>query len=284
MKLLAALLSVLVATGADAAPRRILFVGNSFTQGYASPAMRYRADAVTDLTGQRIGGVPALFRTFAESAGLDWDVFSETQGGETLRFHLERRRALIDRPWDVVVLQEYSTMGRERPGDATDYRRAATALAQVVTRANPAVRVELMATWSRADLVHRPGSRWSGRPIGAMADDLAAAARAIDAASPEIDGVVPVGEAWNRAVASGVADPTPYDGIADGQADLWSWDHYHASAAGYYLEALVVFGRVTGVDPRRLSRDERAAADLGLSPDLAAALQRVAAETLAATR
>jgi hypothetical protein len=283
MRLLAALLLMLV-PAAEAAPRRILFVGNSFTQGYASPVMRYRTDAVTDLTGQRIGGVPALFRTFAEEAGQDWTVFSETQGGETLRFHLERRSASIDRAWDAVVLQEYSTMGRERPGDPTEYRRAARALAAMFTRANPAVRVELMATWSRADLAYRPGSPWSGKPIATMAGDLANAARAIDAASPEIDGVLPVGEAWNRAVAAGVADANPYDGIAYGQADLWAYDHYHASAAGYYLEALVVFGRIAGVDPRMLGRDERAAGDLGLSPDLAVALQRVAAETLAATQ
>ena len=125
---------------------------------------------------------------------------------------------------------------------------------------------------------------WSGKPIATMARDLAAAARAIDAASPEIEGVLPVGEAWNRAVAAGVADANPYDGIAYGQADLWAYDHYHASAAGYYLEALVVFGRIAGVDPRTLGRDERAAGDLGLSPDLAVALQRVAAETLAATQ
>ncbi len=43
--------------------------------------------------------------------------------------------------------------------------------------------------------------------------------------------VNPVGEAWSRAMATGVADPNPYDGIAPGQVDLWTWDHYHARAA-----------------------------------------------------
>ena len=87
-----------------------------------------------------------------------------------------------------------------------------------------------------------------------------------------------------RAFAEGVADPNPYDGIDFGKIDLWTWDQYHASAAGYYLEALVIFGRVTGTDPQRLGLHERAAQALGLSPDTTAALQRIAAETLAATR
>ncbi|MCE3519676.1 hypothetical protein LXJ58_33530, partial [Escherichia coli] len=66
--------------------------------------------------------------------------------------------------------------------------------------------------------------------------------------------------------------------------NLWSYDQYHASIAGYYLEALMVFGQVTGVDPRTLGAGERAADELGLSPDLAVSLQRVAAAQLAAER
>jgi hypothetical protein len=81
-----------------------------------------------------------------------------------------------------------------------------------------------------------------------------------------------------------VADPNPYDGIAFGRLNLWSYDHYHASIPGYYLEALVVFGKVTGIDPRRLGENERAADDLGLSGAQARALQQVAWDTLAAER
>jgi hypothetical protein len=62
-----------------------------------------------------------------------------------------------------------------------------------------------------------------------------------------------------------------------GQIDLWAYDHYHASTAGYYLEALVVFAGVTGHDPRLLGAGETAANELGLSPDLAGRLQSVAA-------
>ncbi|HEX8484022.1 PEP-CTERM sorting domain-containing protein [Sphingomonas sp.] len=281
---LAALLGLLATPAAaqSVRPRTILFIGNSFTQGALSPVRRYRPETVTDLTREGQGGVPALFKTFAEQAGLSYAVSLETQGGRTLGFHYDQRRQLFARAWDVVVLQEYSTLDPERPGDATAYQRDAVRLAQFFTRANPAVDVELVATWTRADLTYRPGSPWSGRPVGAMASDLAAAARTVRAASPDIDGVIAVGEAWNRAFAQRIADANPYDGIGFGQVDLWAHDQYHASVHGYYLEALMIFGKVTGVDPRSLGERERAAEDLGIAPTVAVALQRIAAEQLAA--
>jgi hypothetical protein len=88
--------------------------------------------------------------------------------------------------------------------------------------------------------------------------------------------VVPVGEAFNCAIASGIADRNPYDGIAPGTVDLWADDHYHASTAGYYLEALTIFAAVTGRDPTRLGSNESAGAELGLSPTLVGRLQQVA--------
>ena len=87
---------------------------------------------------------------------------------------------------------------------------------------------------------------------------------------------MPVGQAFTCAIRRGAADANPYDGIDFGRVALWSSDHYHASAYGYYLEALNVFGEVTGRDPRSLGRDEPAAAELGFSPDETAALQAAA--------
>ena len=82
-------------------------------------------------------------------------------------------------------------------------------------------------------------------------------------------------------MATGVADTNPYDGIEPGQVDLWTWDHYHASSYGYYLEALVVFGNVTGIDPRSLGRNECSGNELGFSPAETAALQQVTFDQLA---
>jgi len=239
---------------------------------------------VTDLNGDGYGGMPALFKLFTEQAGLNYAVSLQTQGGRSLGFHLSERAARMNRAWDVVVLQEYSTLDPQKPGDSTSYIRNAGALAAMFTRANRGVEVFLMPTWTRADRVWRPGNPWSGTPINRMADDLFTAAMRARAASRDIDGIIPVGLAWNRAFSAQVADPNPYDGVAADQLNLWAYDHYHASVAGYYLEALTVFGRVTGVDPRRLGPKERAADDLGLSNVQTTALQRIAWETLEATR
>ena len=81
---------------------------------------------------------------------------------------------------------------------------------------------------------------------------------------------------------TGVADPNPYDGIEAGKLNLWTYDHYHASTHGYYLEALVIFGNVTGRDPRSLGDNECSAYELGLSRPEAKALQQVAFDQLAA--
>jgi hypothetical protein len=139
-----------------------------------------------------------------------------------------------------------------------------------------------MATWSRADQIYRPGGHWYHQPISRMADDLLAASRQALTSGSGLHTVVPVGTAWSRAIREGLADPNPYDGIAFGQVSLWSWDQYHASAEGYYLDALVVFGTVTGLDPRSVVARDRAADDLGLDPHVAARLREIAAAEIAA--
>lgn len=271
-----------MATQAQEAPQRILFVGNSFTMGANSAVLRYRPDSVEDINGEGVGGIPALFARFAEQAGLDWTVAHETRGGTTLDFHLNQRREEIDRPWDVVVMQQFSVLNPQKPGDPGDTVRDAPALADIFAAQNEDVRVYLLATWTRADQAWKPEGTWYGQPVEAMALDVRRGLDMADAASDEIDAVIPVGEAWNRAMAEGVADPNPYDGRAYGQVDLWSYDHYHASAEGSYLEALVIFAQVTGFDVRQFGSQERAAHELGIDPKVADALQKTAMAQLAA--
>jgi len=93
--------------------------------------------------------------------------------------------------------------------------------------------------------------------------------------------VIPVGEAWTRAMQTGVADPNPYDGTEPGKLDLWASDHYHASAHGSYLGALVIFGSLTARDPRSLGDNECSAFELGFSRPQVRALQQVAFDQLA---
>ena len=274
---LLALSATAAAGGTLAAPAQsVLFIGNSFTYAALSPVHRYNAGLVHDLNGDGVGGVPALFKLFTQEAGLDYAVSLETVGGQTLKFHYTHERAKIDRAWDHVVMQEYSTLSPERPGDPATFERYAGKLAAMFRQKNPAVDVRLVATWSRPDQTYRPGGHWYGKPIETMAEDLQKAYEQAARGNASIHGVIPVGGAFNRAIGEGVADPDPYDGTTYNQVDLWAYDHYHASTFGYYLEALMDFGSLTGKDPRSLGPHEKAADDLGLSPAQAQALQSVA--------
>lgn len=275
--------AVAVPVAAEAAPptQTVLFIGNSFTFAARSPAWHYRASTVDDLNGTNVGGVPALFKLFAEESGLDYAVSVETDSGQTFGFHYAKRRSKIDQRWDHVLMQQYSTLDPKHPGDDRSTKRDAKRLAQLFAHQNPNVDVRLVATWSRPDLTYRTPSPWYGKPIDAMETDLGNAYAAAAATDPHIHAVVPVGAAFNRAIETGIADPDPFDGVAAGTIDLWSDDNYHASKYGYYLEALMDFGSVTGIDPRRLGQDEQAAHDLSIAPDTAAALQQVAATQLA---
>lgn len=273
-----------IASGAQAATT-ILFVGNSFTYGDpagAAPLVKaYRPQTVTDLNGSGIGGVPALFKAFTEQAGLDYKVSLETIPGAGLDQHYDKKLDAIAKPWDTVVLQSYSTLDAKKPGNPEMLIKYSGLLARAFHDKNPKVHVMLNATWSRADQVWKPAGAWYGKPVAQMALDLRRGYDAADAASTLIDGVVPVGEAWNRAIAAGLADPNPYDGIAPGQVNLWAPDSYHGSPYGYYLEALTIFGSVTGKDPRSLGAGEHVARELGIDPAIAGALQGFAADQLA---
>ncbi|HKQ88576.1 MAG TPA: DUF4886 domain-containing protein [Candidatus Acidoferrales bacterium] len=275
--------ALLFAVGAQTAfARTILFVGNSFTFGDRSPVKRFHPERVTDLNKDGFGGVPALFKTFTTEAGLDYDVSLETSPGKSLTWHYTNEQAQLKGKWDVVTLQGYSTLDQQHPGDPADQIKGAHDLAKMMVAENPDTKVYLVSTWSRADQTYKSTGHWYGKPIYQMAEDVAAANAEAAKGFPELAGVIPVGTAWNRAMQEGVADPNPFDGVDFGKVDLWTWDQYHASAEGYYLEALVIFGKVTGVDPVSLGAKETAANDLGMSPAFAVALQKIAREELAA--
>lgn len=269
-----------------AAPRgsstAVLFIGNSFTYGAGSAVQKWRAETVNDLNHEGIGGVPALVKSFTKQAGLDYDVSLETHPGIGLDWHLQNKRdVLASRPWDVVIMHGQSTLDFDAPGDPAKLVATTKQMAELLTSVNPRVAIHLTATWSRADQTYPESGHWHGQPIAAMARDVRAAYDKAAATSPAIKSVIPVGEAWNRAIETNVADSNPYDGITPGQIDLWTRDHYHASNEGYYLEALMVFGDLTGRDPRSLGDGECSAFELGMPAAEVKALQQVAFDQLA---
>jgi hypothetical protein len=276
------LCALLVLAGtAPALAKTILFVGNSFTYGELSVVKNYNANTVADLNRSGIGGVPALFKAFAGQAGLDCDVSLETVPGVGIDYHYAEKRALIDRKWDAVVLQSFSTLDQNHAGDPALLVKYAGLYSDMLRKQNPDVKIYLTATWSRADLTYPAGRPWSGKPIAQMAKDIDAGYR-LAAKIPGIEAVIPAGLAWNRAMDAKLADPNPYDGIAPGQIDLWARDQYHASTYGYYLEALLVFGRITGRDPLSVGTKEKSIAALSLDPAVIGRLEQIAHDELAA--
>lgn len=103
--------------------------------------------------------------------------------------------------------------------------------------------------------------------------------------TPGFKATAPVGEAFLRAVQSGVATRDFWaDGaLTDGLIDLWFDDGTHASKYGSYLSGLVLFGTLTNLDPARFGAGEKAALDLGIDPFSALILQRVASDQLGFT-
>ena len=261
--------------------KAILFVGNSFTYGELSPVKNYKANTVTDLNKTGVGGVPALFKAFATQAGLDYDVSLETVPGVGLDYHYAQKRALLDRKWDEVVLQSFSTLDAAHAGDPALLVKYTGMFSDMLHGRNRDVKIYLTATWSRADMTYPSRTPWYGKPIAQMAKDIDAGYRIAAQKTPGIAGVIPVGLAWNSAMDSGLADPNPYDGIAPAKIDLWAADHYHASTYGCYLEALLVFGRVSGRDPLSVGTREASIADLSLDPAVIGKLEQIAHDELA---
>jgi hypothetical protein len=293
MKKLACAAAALCLTAAPAfAATKILFVGNSFTFAAHSAAMHYETDQVHDLNppdnlGRTIGGVPALFKEFTKEAGLDYDVSLETVGGKGFDYHMAEKRAVLDKPWDVVVGHGYSTLDEAHPGNPALFISSTKQMADMFHAQNPNVKFYLLATWSRADKVYPDNAPapWKGTPIDQMAKDVQKGYEAAAKnAGSEVAGVIPMGLAWNTAMDTGIADSNPYDDIGASKMNLWAYDSYHASSYGYYLEAALDFGKVTGQDPMILAAKgkDHVAEDLGISPTQQQQLLKLAHDTLAA--
>ena len=182
------------------------------------------------------------------------------------------------------------------------------------THASASTQIFLTDTWARPDMVFAhlittpdvnspTGSpivdtSSSGGPatlyyptLAGMTQDLHAAFANKVATNPNFASVVPAGDAFQLALDMGVAKssgfynangtfstPQPGDLL-----NLWWDDYLHASKYGSYLDALVQFGTITGLDPALLGGGEIAAHDLGISAADALTLQRVASIQLGFT-
>lgn len=308
-------------------PQRILFVGDSLTHGRYTPVRSYGAmraggkdaggparviDENFGQTGARAerepgpwGGIPGIFARFAVEAGLDYDVHLEAMSATSLAKHDRVASDVIDRPtWDAVVLQELSAkplpfaLTHDRASDPRGFCASVAKLARGIRAAAPQARIYLYETWPSADrakaLAGAPDSDgFRARYLDRITDIVAAYRDAFERArrtDPSIVAVAPVGRAWQRAWATGVADPDPY--APSGAPLLWYGmraqndppisrpDYLHPGVPGAYLSALVLFQQIAGIDVRTLGPREQAAAQLGIAPEMAVKLQAVASDTV----
>lgn len=181
----------------------------------------------------------------------------------------------------------------------TDASLSATFRLPVNPNASASTEVFLYQTWARPDMVTGALASVTDETTGevtrlttpkttffpdleSMTDELRLAYERAAALSGDISGIAPVGEAFLRAVQSGVATRDPYaaDALSDDLIDLWFDDAFHPSKHGSYLSALVLFGQLTGMDPAIFGGRETAARELGISVRDALLLQRVASDQL----
>jgi len=172
--------------------------------------------------------------------------------------------------------------------------------------ASASTKVYLTETWARPDMVYAhkntnpdpntpdgsPIVDTTGNPNGtpatlyyqtlaAMTADLHTDFYAKLASNPKFAGVLPVGDAFQYAFDHHLVQTGNFydaNGVFTPQLpmDLWWKDYLHASKYGSYLDALIQFGMITGLDPASLGINEIAARDLGIAGADALTLQRVA--------
>jgi hypothetical protein len=236
----------LLASAAEA-PKRILFIGNSYTG---------------------VNQLPTVFGEVLKSAGAGTPVIKScTPGGQTLLQHCTvqpKSLAAIDEgSWDVVVLQGQSqeaAVAEVNPKVRADFLAGAQQLCARVRAKSPQARIYFYETWARHP------DYWMAKDfnpaVGKDPAEMQARLRkwyGEAAALCRATGVVPAGDAWE---------------LNDRQAPplrLHQKDNSHPEFVGTYLNALV-FYRVL-YQPKDLKveyRGKATAAEAARLQDLAA--------------
>jgi len=186
---LAALQAPAATPAPEAKPLRILFIGNSLTSS---------------------GDIPGRLAKFAAAMGRKAAVETVAVDNHSLEDHWREGTALeaIVKGWDIVVLQQGPSAQPDSRAQLVEYSRR---FARVIREAG--AKPALYAVWPAQN---RPG-------------DFAAAISAYREAAAAVGGVVlPVGEAWLRALG------------ADKRLRLYT-DTVHAASFGQDLAVLTIY-------------------------------------------
>jgi hypothetical protein len=210
----------------------------------------------------KLGGVPALFSLLAQAGGQSKPESKMiTAGGQDFRFHNSHPATLAainERPWDYVVLQNYSTEPTHMVDgnhSVTNHYLYGTALYQRVMSNNPTTHVILYETWSRAaahPFITGISSTNSFASTTEFQAELRAnyhgLAEALNKAYPTNPPVIvaPVGDAWEY--VGGLRDASDPRYVR-----LHASDNYHGNDNAYYLAAAVFYATIYNANPHGLS-------------------------------
>lgn len=211
-----ALCALATAFAADA-PKRILFIGNSYTG---------------------VNQLPVVFGEILKSAGAGTPVIkSSTPGGQTLMQHCTvqpKSLAAIDEgSWDVVVLQGQSQEAARAEVNEkirADFLAGARQLCERVRAKSPGARIYFYETWARHP------DFWTAKDfnpeVGKDPKEMQARIRKWYAEAAKLcqaTAVVPAGDAWEL----NDQEPNPLR--------LHQKDNSHPEFIGTYLNALVFY-------------------------------------------
>jgi hypothetical protein len=200
--------------------------------------------------------LPGIFAGLARSAGHEVRVDSSAMGGYSLEQHVSDRRTqekLESARWDFVVLQEKTGILMVESTRNAQMVPAVRAL-QEKARSQGAQTV-LVGMWASTGAVDEAG-------LAHFASEQARVTAALQQLAQDLELLLaPVGPAWERSLRQ-----RP-------ELGLWGSDNQHASRAGTYLMACVLYATIYQQSPAGLSFTA------GLPEETAQFLQEIAEET-----
>lgn len=213
----------------------ILFIGNSFTYGGVQKGV---ADH---------GGVPKLVEAIAASKGKKADTTMLTTGGKDWGFHLRNPAtdaALKKKPWNWIVLQDYSTKATH-VGSVDEFMHNGETFYTRIALASPDAHIVLYETWALGakNKIFAPvSSPLKYASPAEMYDEVHKNYNALQIALQAKDPrrqvlVAPVGTAFEHCV------------LEHPEINLYTSDYKHADQEGSYLAALVLYATLFNDSP-----------------------------------
>ena len=201
----------LLGISAFAQPKKVLFIGNSYTA---------------------VNSLPWLVYSVALANGDTISTDVNSPGGFTFQGHTTDSVTLAkinSQQWDYVILQEQSQRPSFPPSQvASQVYPYATQLVNLIRANNPCTEIVFYMTWGRKN---GDASNCAGWPPVCTYDGMQARLREsyMEMGLQNDATVAPVGAAWSYAISQGFA------------FDLFSPDESHPSMFGSYLTANVIY-------------------------------------------